>query len=229
MKTNEKIICIFGTGGCGRETLLCLINKIALTKLKIGEIAVFMVDDDYYTKPVIMGVPVIKSSTFSAEKYQVVVAIGDPYVRRKIVGKLPPETEYITIIDPNAIISEWVEIGVGSIITAGTILTCNIKIGKHSHLNLNTTIAHDCKIGNFFTTAPAVNISGNCDFGDSVYFGTNSSAKQGVKICDNVTIGMGGVVVKNIVESGVYIGNPARPFRTEGASTARPARLNNPN
>ena len=39
------------------------------------------------------------------------------------------------------------EIGAGSIITAGCIITTNIKIGKHSHLNLHTTIGHDCELG----------------------------------------------------------------------------------
>ena len=65
-------------------------------------------------------------------------------------------------------------------------------------------------MGDFFTTAPSANISGNCNFGDCVYFGTNSAVRQGVKICDNVTIGMGGVVVKDITEEGVYIGNPLK-------------------
>jgi acetyltransferase-like isoleucine patch superfamily enzyme len=65
-------------------------------------------------------------------------------------------------------------------------------------------------MGDFFTTAPAANISGNFHFGDCVYFGTNSAIRPGVKICDNVTIGMGGVVVKDITEEGVYIGNPLK-------------------
>jgi UDP-perosamine 4-acetyltransferase len=34
--------------------------------------------------------------------------------------------------------------------------------------------------------------------------------KQGLTITNNVTIGMGAVVTKNIVKSGVYIGNPAK-------------------
>ena len=207
---DEKKICIIGTGGHGRETLTCLIDGISTTELKIEEIAVFMVNDEFYEKSEIMGVPVIKDSEFNAENYKVVVAIGDPKTRKKVIEKLPPETEFTTIIHPNVVISDWVEIGEGSIITAGTILTCNIKIGKHAHLNLHTTIGHNCIIGDYFTTAPGINISGNCEFGDCVYFGTNSSIRQGIKICDNVTIGMGGIVLKNINEEGVYIGNPVK-------------------
>lgn len=127
-----------------------------------------------------------------------------------LVENFPPETNFITIIHPTAIISDWVKIGKGSIITAGTILTCNINIGNHAQINLQTTIGHDCSIGNYFTTAPNVNISGDCKFGECVYFGTNSAIRQGIRICDNVIIGMGGIVVKDINEEGVYIGNPVR-------------------
>lgn len=92
-------------------------------------------------------------------------------------------------------------------------MTCNIEIGQQAHINLNTTIGHDCIIGNYFTTAPSANISGNCHFGNRVYFGTNSCVRQGVNIYDDVTIGMGGVVVKDIQSSGVYIGNPLKQLQ----------------
>jgi sugar O-acyltransferase (sialic acid O-acetyltransferase NeuD family) len=210
MIDNEKKICILGAGGFGREVLCCLIDAIATTNLKIEEIACFMVSDEHFKENKIMGVDVIPQSKFDPSLYKVVVAIGDPSSRKRVVESLPKKTEYTTIIHPSAIISEWVKIGEGSVITAGTILTCNISIGKHAHLNLQTTIGHDCTIGDFFTTAPAANISGNCLFGECVYFGTNSSVRQGVQICDNVTIGMGGVVVKDITEEGVYIGNPLK-------------------
>jgi sugar O-acyltransferase (sialic acid O-acetyltransferase NeuD family) len=206
----EKKICIFGAGGFGREVLCCLIDSISQTNYKIEDIACFLVNDEFYKETQIMGVDVIPLSQFEPEKYNVVVAIGDPTLRKKILNILPEQTTYTTIIHPSAVISKWVEIGVGSIIAAGTILTCNIKIGKHAHLNLHSTVGHDCVMGDFFTTAPAVNISGNCHFGNCVYLGTNASVRDKVVIADNVTIGMGGVVVKNISESGVYIGNPLK-------------------
>jgi sugar O-acyltransferase (sialic acid O-acetyltransferase NeuD family) len=212
MNTSSKKICIAGTGGFGRETLCCLIDSLQLhgKELKIEDIACFMVSDNHFKEETIMGATVIPQSKFDPLLYEVVVAIGDPKVRRQMVDSLPKETKYATIIHPSVVMSKWVDIGAGSIITAGTILTCNIKLGKHAHLNLHTTIGHDCVIGDYFSTTPGVNISGNCTFGDNVYFGTNSSVREKIKICDNVTIGMGGVVVKNIDAAGVYVGNPLK-------------------
>ena len=132
----EKKICILGAGGFGREVLSCLIDGIATTNLKIEEIACFMASDEHFKENKIMGVDVIPQSKFDPTLYNIVVAIGDPYSRKRVVESLPSQTTYTTIIHPSAVISEWVKIGEGSIITAGTILTCNIKIGKHAHLNL---------------------------------------------------------------------------------------------
>ena len=210
MVPGNKKLCIVGAGGFAREVLCCFIDTISDPDIQIADLVCFMVADEDYSETAIMGIEVITHSVFDPAKYDVIVGIGDPVLRKKVVAKLPANTSYISIIHPTAAISQWVEIGEGSIVTAGTILTCNIKIGKHAHLNLHTTIGHDCEIGEYFTTTPGTNISGNCTFGNGVYLGTNCAIRQGVSICDDVTIGMGAVVVKNITEPGVYIGNPVK-------------------
>jgi sugar O-acyltransferase (sialic acid O-acetyltransferase NeuD family) len=206
----DKKICIVGTGGFGRETLTIWADLIDRTGHKLKDVTVFMVDDSHYSAKEILGVPVVPKSAFDPSLYQVVVGVGDPGERKKIVEGLPQETSFTSLIHPTAVISRWVEIGEGAIITAGCILTCDIKIGKHFHFNLHATLGHDCVVGDFFTAAPAVNISGKCTFGDHVYLGTNASLKQGLSICSNVIVGMGAVVVKDITEPGTYIGNPLR-------------------
>jgi len=45
--------------------------------------------------------------------------------------------------------------------------------------------------------------------GNHVYIGSNATILP-ANICDNVVIGAGSVVTKNIVEPGIYAGNPAR-------------------
>jgi sugar O-acyltransferase (sialic acid O-acetyltransferase NeuD family) len=149
-------------------------------------------------------------SEFDPLKYKVLIVIGDGIIRKRIVNQLPSNTQYFSYIHPTAqILGDDVKIGEGSIICAGVIITTNCIIGKHSHLNLHTTIGHDNLIGDYFTAAPGVKISGNCQIGDCVYFGSNSSVKEKIMICDNVIIGLNAGVVKNITDSGVYVGVPA--------------------
>lgn len=210
-----KKVCIIGTGGFGAETLCCLIDILANSEFSSYEkIACFMVTDKVIEGKV-MGLDVISLSNFDPEKYVCLVAVSVPEIRKKIVASLPENTQYTTLIHPSVIISDFVEIEEGGIVTGGVIITCNITIGKHVQLNLHTTIGHDSFIGDFFTTAPAVNISGLCTIGNCVYFGTNATIKQGVVLTDNVTIGMGGVVVKSIHESGTYIGVPVKKLVSE--------------
>jgi sugar O-acyltransferase (sialic acid O-acetyltransferase NeuD family) len=207
-----KKYCIYGAGGFGREVAF-LIQDILGNQKDVKDEAVFMIDDAYYQTETINEIKVIKRSAFEADKYKVVVAVADPLTRQRMADELPKEVEFATLIHNNVIKSKWVEIGEGSIITAGCILTSNIIIGKHSHLNLNTTIGHDCIIEDYFTTAPAVNVSGNCIFGKRVYLGTNAAIREKVTICDDVTIGMGAVVLRNIELPGIYVGNPIKKLK----------------
>ncbi|ADR20581.1 serine O-acetyltransferase [Marivirga tractuosa] len=209
----KKRNVIFGVGGFGREVLSCMLDSYKGTGIDISKTTVFMDEDPKWINQTINGLKVISKEEFNVKNDELIIAVGDPKTRQKIANSFPKETTYFSIIHPSAIISPWTKIGKGAIITAGTIITCNIEIGDHCHLNLNTTIGHDCKIGNYFTTAPGVNISGNCIIEDNVYFGTASAIRQGINVVNNVTIGMGCMVVKNIVESGVYIGNPAKKLK----------------
>lgn len=205
-----KKLCIVGVGGFGREVFSSFIETFKTSGKNIVEEVFFMDDNPIYKGKKVMDLPVIQKHEFNPTDAEVVIAVGDPETRMKVANSLPKETQYATLIHPSAILMADYEIGEGGIITAGSILTCNIKIGKHCHLNLNTTVGHDCRIGDYFTTAPGVHISGECNIGNLVYFGTNASVRQGIEITDRVTIGMGGIVVKNIIESGIYIGNPTK-------------------
>lgn len=195
---------IIGAGGFGREVYWSL-NPIERIN------TVFFVEDEYWNSEDDRILPL---SLFESDKYEVVVAIADSQHRERIVNKLPKSTKFFTHVHPTAQIhGEDVEIGVGSIICAGTIITTNVKIGKHSHLNLITTIGHDCEIGDFFTTAPGTQISGNVKIGNRVYFGTRSCIKQKLTVCDDVTIGMNAGVTKSIEETGTYVGTPAKKIK----------------
>lgn len=192
---------IIGYGGFGREVFHSLTTDEQNN-------TVFFVHDEWWKND---NEKVLPLSKFNPFEYEVVVAIGDPTDRKRVIESLPKETKFFTHIHHSVtILDKNIEIGEGSIICAGSILTTNIKIGKHSHLNLLTTVGHDTVIGDFMTTAPGAKISGNCIIGDCVYLGTNSSVKQKIKICDNVIVGLNAGVVKDITESGIYVGVPAK-------------------
>lgn len=115
-------------------------------------------------------------------------------------------------ISPRAYVGK-IDIGTGSIVCAGTIITVDVKIGNHVHLNLHTTVGHDSVIGDFSTTAPNVNISGNVTIGNGVYLGTACCIREKLTICEDAVIGMNASVVKDITEAGTYVGIPAKKIK----------------
>jgi sugar O-acyltransferase (sialic acid O-acetyltransferase NeuD family) len=206
---NMKKIVIAATGGFAKE-ILTILHDLGKMHLFDG----FINPDNFFKKEhdieKIIGFPILNSSQVKPETHDIIIGIGNPLFREKVYKELGDEFNYPNVIHPSAIISQWVTIGKGAVICPGVIITCGITIGDFCQLNLSTTVGHDCVMGDYFTTAPGAHISGNCIFGKGVYFGTSSAVRQGINICDNVTIGMGGIVVKNITETGVYVGNPVK-------------------
>ena len=151
-------------------------------------------------------------SEFNPEKYMIMIGVAEPKDKKAIESRLPQGTVYWSYVHPSAQILDesLVGIGLGSMVGPNCVIVCNSTIGKHSYLNLATTIGHDTNLGDCFTSSPGVNISGDCNIGNRVYFGTNSCCRQKVTICDDVMIGMGAVVLNDINQPGIYIGCPAR-------------------
>lgn len=99
----------------------------------------------------------------------------------------------------------------------------NCKVQSHSFIcelvtiGDNTVIAHGVMFINdlFATGGPAngdKNLWKSTTIGNNVSIGSNATILP-VSICDNVVVGAGSVVTKNIIESGIYVGNPAKKIR----------------
>ena len=184
---------LIGYGGHAREVMA-----------QMGEQLPCFVDDEY----VIEGTQPL--SSFNPTEYEVIVAVGSSNDRYDIFQKLPKETKYFTFLHPTALIMDVVEIGEGSFIGAYSILTTNIKIGKHALLNRGNQIGHDSTIGDYFSAMPGSIVSGNVNVGQCVYLGTNASIIEKKNITDNCVIGANSVVIDNIIEDGTYVGTPAK-------------------
>ena len=185
---------LVGYGGHAREVMSQMGVKLTC-----------FVDDEY----VVEGT--LPLSKFNPKEYELMVAVADSKDRFDIAQRLPKETKYFTWVHPTALImSDDVEIGEGSFIGAYSILTTNIKIGKHAILNRGNHIGHDCKIGSYFSAMPGAIVSGNVTIYDLVYMGNNSSIREKLSVHSLTTIGMNGAVVKPIEEVGVYVGVPVK-------------------
>jgi acetyltransferase-like isoleucine patch superfamily enzyme len=128
-----------------------------------------------------------------------------------------PVNLYGCTIGNDCFIGPFVEIQKKVTIGNGT------KVQSHSFICELVTIGNNCFIGHgvmfindlFSDGGPAmgdVTKWKSTSIGNNVSIGSNATILS-VSICDEVVIGAGAVVTKNITQKGVYAGNPARMIR----------------
>ena len=146
-------------------------------------------------------------------KFPLIITPDQPLVRENLYRVLVKNYfKFNTLISSKSNISQTAEIGKGSIIQIGSNISSSSKIGCFVKLNSYANIMHDVKIDDFTTIAPNTVVLGNVRIGKRCYLGANSTVLPNLNICNDVTIGAGSVVTKNILESGVYYGNPVRKY-----------------
>ena len=108
----------------------------------------------------------------------------------------------------------------------GVLIGDRTKVQSHTFICELVTIGNDCFIGHgvmfindtFSSGGPAGGDSSKwvaTNIGNNVSIGSNATILP-IKICDNVVIGAGTVVTKDITTSGIYVGNPAKRIRRMG-------------
>ncbi len=206
-----KDIAIVGAGGLGKEiaVLIHQINQLQLTWNVIG-----YYDDALPVGKKIVGHLVLGNiDALNKIDYdlQVVIAIGDPMVKSKIVNRIANfKITYPVLVHPSASLGLEVELGKGTIITAGCHLTVDVKTGDHVLINLNSTIGHDVSIGKFSCIMPGVHLSGFVSIGKSVLIGTGASVLQHLSIGASARVGAGAIVTKDVEPASTVKGIPAR-------------------
>lgn len=124
---------------------------------------------------------------------------------------------YGCVIGDDCFIGPFVEIQKSVAIGART------RIQSHAFICELVSIGEDCFIshGAMFINDPFVEggpargrkeLWRSTTIGDRVSIGTNATVMP-VSICNDVVVGAGAVVTKDIVDPGIYAGNPARRIR----------------
>ena len=86
-------------------------------------------------------------------------------------------------------------------------------IGDHVKLDDHVFVAHNVEIGDCTLVVAGAVICGSVKIGKRCWIGANSTIKEHVKIGDDAFVGMGAVVLDDVAENAVVVGNPARFLR----------------
>ena len=207
-----KDIAVVGHSGFAKEIrwLIDRVNHIKPAWNFIG-----FIDDNQVSDEVIGDDDFIRSYK---KELAVVIAIGNPWIRKKVYEKYRENKLLVfpNLIDPSAIISEDLSMGMGNIVCAGTVITVDVHIGDFNILNLDCTVGHEISISDFVTVNPSVNVSGNVKICAMSNIGAGAQILQGVGIGVNAVIGAGAVVTRDIAGNCTAGGVPAKIIKGKG-------------
>jgi sugar O-acyltransferase (sialic acid O-acetyltransferase NeuD family) len=140
----------------------------------------------------------------------VVCAIGSPSVREHVVAVLETKNaRMVTFIHDRALLGDNVEIGLGSVICPDVVITSDVRIGSHVHVNIGCSVGHDVHIGDFVTMSPACNLTGQDVLENGVFLGVAVSVIPGKRIGTGSIVGAGSIVVKDVPTRVTTFGNPS--------------------
>ena len=118
--------------------------------------------------------------------------------------------DVVQAIQPTAVISDSVEIGLGATIMAAVVINADARIGDNVIINTGAIVDHDCIIGNHAHIATGACLSGGVKVGDGTHIGAGAVIRQDINVGKNSVVGAGAVVVNDVPDNVVVMGVPAK-------------------
>lgn len=124
-----------------------------------------------------------------------------------------PDPALISFVHPLAYVAPNVKISPGTVIMPNTSISSGVTFGKCCLIMVGATIGHNSTIGDHCHFAAQSCISSFVKIHDGVHIGLNATVREDLTIGKNSTLGMGSVLLKDIPESEIWAGNPAKYIR----------------
>lgn len=218
-RTHLRRLAIFGAGGHGRELAwlarACFGDDLELT---------FIVDYGHLVGTNVDGIVVRHVEDFARESSDVpvAVAIGDPRARETCASACARlGLGAATLVHPRVELSRSVSVAGGAVVCAGSVLTVDVQVGRHVHVNVGCTVSHDVVLGDYTTLSPGVHIAGWVKTGRRVFIGTgavvvNGSSDRPRMLGDDAVVGAGACVTRDVDPGALVVGVPAKPMTKDG-------------
>jgi len=203
-----KDLYIVGAGGLGRKLFVCLrrLNENGRWNIK-G----FLDDNEKALESVKCDLSIVGSiSGWQVKENQVfAMGISNPHTKHVVSDMLLAKGAiFETIVSPDVIMGDYVEIGEGSVVMTPYNVESGAHIGRFVTV-LGSTIALDGWVDDYSTTTGFSNLT-YARIGKEVYVGSNAVVLHNVTVGDGAYIGAGSIVLRDVPPYTKVFGNPAR-------------------
>ncbi|TGK21435.1 NeuD/PglB/VioB family sugar acetyltransferase [Leptospira kmetyi] len=211
---SKRSLILVGAGG-HFESCLEVIQEYPEIEL-IG-----VIDRDKKNRPDVDGVKILGDddiiSEFVSLGHSFLITIGQiktPKIRMDLFRKIKSMNGlFETIFSKRSHISRNANFKSGSIVMQGCIINRGVEVGENCIVNTGAILEHGVKIGDHTHISTRAVLNGEVRVGSGSFIGSGSVVNQAVQIGDSILIGSGSIVTKDLVEPGVYWGNPAKKIR----------------
>ena len=199
----SKKVVVIGGGGHARVVIDCIES--------IGDTGVGILDDFLEAGTLVQNVPVLgKVEDYTGyDDCDVVIGIGKNSIRALYSDMLEGRVNWYTAIHPSAVVSRYATIGEGTVVMPKAVVNAAADVGKHCIINTSAVVEHGNVIEDFAHISPSAALGGTVKVGRMTHVGIGAVVKNNISICEDCVIGAGATVVKDITESGTYVGVPA--------------------
>jgi len=139
---------------------------------------------------------------------------NEKQVFEKIESLNIPSYRFATLIHPSAIIPKgFCKIGNGVLMSPLSQLSPDTTIEDNCILLPNSFVGHDSTLKKFAHIATNAVVGANVVVGKACHIGSNSTIREKIIIGDYSLVGAGAVVLNDVPENSIVVGNPAKLLR----------------
>lgn len=201
-------LVVLGAGGHGRE-IADIIRSVEVVDRRIHLLGVVDDADPDRAELERAGIDFLGPPA-ALTRGALIIGVGSPSVRRHLATQY--STAQLALRHPTSMIGSDTSLAPGAILAQGVIVTTNVSIGHHTHVNIGCSISHDCTVGDYVTLSPGARLTGAVSVGSGTFIGAAATVLPCVTIGADATIGAGAVVTADVADGQTVAGVPARPI-----------------